>query len=177
MSKDKNYGPMAFEKAWIKQLNNFNETKVFLFNDKSKTIVKYIDGDQLLGIEMYRCQFEIDYWLGHFQHYLDTGTFDTNAYWAGYNSFKDADGKLQDKFITPVTAIPMVLEKKLWSVHSPEMNQFMHDERLKDKGMGFKQQGRPMTLECKWCGDSFKNDKIKSHEETCDYVIPPEIKE
>lgn len=141
---DKSYGPQGFEKAWMKQLKGFNETKIFFFHDKSKTIIKYIDGDKLLGVEMYRCQFEIDQWLNHFQHYLDTGTFDTDAYWFGYNSFEDANGKLQDTNITPITAVPMKLEKKLWSVHSPEMNKFMRDERAnRDKGMGFRQQGRP----------------------------------
>ena len=140
---DKSYGPQAFEKAWIKALNGFNETKIFFFHDKSKTLVKYIDGNRLLGVEMYRSTYEIEHWLGHFQHYLDTGTFDTDAYWTGYDSIKGANGKLQDANITPMTAIPMVMKKKLWEVHGPELNKFMKAERLINPSMGFKQQGRP----------------------------------
>ena len=144
MSLDKDYGPIAFEKAWAKQLKGFNETKIFFKKDGSQTLVQYIDGNKLLGVKMYRCQFEIDNWIGHFQNYLDTGIFDTNFYWEGHNSIKNAEGKLVDTIITPVTAIPMRLKKKLWDVHSPEMNKFMRDERAnKDHGMGFRRVPRP----------------------------------
>jgi len=139
----KSYGPQGFEKEWIKQLKGFNETKIFFFHNKSKTLVKYINGNKLLGVEMYRSGYEIEHWLGHFQHYLDTGTFDTDAYWCGYNSVKDADGKFQDANTTPIIGIAMVLKKKLWEVHGPAMNKFMKDERLKDPSMGFRRQGRP----------------------------------
>jgi len=136
-------GPKQFENKWVKQLTGFNETKIFFFHDKSKTTLKYIDGDNLLGVEMYREDYEIAQWLGHFQWHLDTGTFDTDAYWQGYNSVKDADGKIVDSYITPVTAVPMVLKKKLWEVYGPAMNKFMKTERLKDNSMGFRQQARP----------------------------------
>jgi len=138
------YGPQGFEKEWIKQLKGFNETKIFFFHDKSQTTVKYIDGNKLLGVEMYRSGYEIDNWLGHFQHYLDTGTFDTNFYWEGHNTIKNAAGEGVDTILTPATAIPMVLKKKLWSEHSPAMNKFMKDERAnKDNGMGFRRVRRP----------------------------------
>ena len=129
-------GPQEFEKAWIKQLKGFNETKVFFFHDRDKTTVKYIKGNRLLGVEMYRRDYEIEYWLGHFQHYLDTGVFDTNAYWVIY------DGAGEEDTVFP---IPMKLKNKLWSVHSPEHNKFMRDERAKEgrQGKGFKQKPRP----------------------------------
>ena len=138
------YGPQGFEKDWIKRLTKFNETKIFFFHDESKTFVKYIDGNKLLGVEMYRGDYEIDNWIGHFQHYLDTGTFDSNFYWEGHNHIKDATGESVDTILTPATAIPMRLKKKLWDVHSPEMNKFMKDERAnKDSGMGFRRVPRP----------------------------------
>lgn len=140
----KSYGPQGFEKAFIKRLTGFNETKIFFFHDKSKTTVKYINKRSLIGIEMYRDDYEMDKWIGHFQNYLDTGTFDTNAYWYGHNSVKDADGKWEDTILSPVVPIPMKLEKKLWSVHSPAHNRYMAEERANiDKGMGFKQVPRP----------------------------------
>jgi len=140
----KSYGPQAFEKEWTKQLNGFNETKIFFFHDKSKTFVKYINGNKLLGVEMYRSQYEIDHWLGHFQSYLDTGIFDTDAYWVKYKSIKDENGKLHSKNDSVVNAVPMKLKNKVWTVHSPEMDKFMQDERAIDKDLGFKQVPRPI---------------------------------
>jgi len=29
--------------------------------------------------------------------------------------------------------------------------------------------------ECKWCGNEFAADKVKDHEETCDYIIPKDL--
>jgi len=141
---NKDYGPKAFEKVWVKLLNGFNETKIFFFHDKSKTIIKYIKGDKLFGVEMYRCHFEIEKWLNHFQHYLDTGTFDTNAYWIEYSSVSD-DEEFTSKYSSEVNAIPMVLKNKVWSVHSTEMNKFMKAERAAKGDIGFKQVGRPLN--------------------------------
>lgn len=139
----KNYGPKGFEKAWTKALRGFNETKLFFEHGKSQTIIKYIDGDKLLGVEMYRAQYTIDLWLNHFQAYLDTGTFDTNAYWVEYKSKKNPDGTLTHTEISSVNTIPMVLEDKVWSIHSPEMNKFMKDEREAKGDIGFKHVAKP----------------------------------
>jgi len=143
---DKNYGPKGFEKAWVKLLNGFNETKIFFTHNKSETVIKYIHNDKLFGIEMYRCQFEIDQWLNHFQNYLDTGIFDTNAYWVEYTSI-NKDGEIISTYSTEINTIPMVLKNKIWSVHSPEMNKFMDDERETKGDIGFKQVPRPVTGE------------------------------
>lgn len=140
---NKNYGPKGFEKAWVKLLNNFNETKIFFTHNKSETIIKYIDGDRLFGVNMHRCHFEIEKWLNHFQHYLDTGIFDTNAYWVEYTSEND-DGDIISKYSSEVNAIPMVLKNREWSVHSKEMNKFMDAERKAKGDLGFKQIGRPL---------------------------------
>lgn len=142
----KNFGPKGFEKAWVKALNGFSETKMFFNHGRSQTTINYIDGDKLLGVEMYRCQFEIDQWLGHFQHYLDTGVFDTNAYWVEYKSVRNEDttlGTLTHKYDTEVHGVPMELRGKLWSVHSSEMNKFMKDERAVKGDIGFKRVSRP----------------------------------
>jgi len=141
----KNYGPKGFEKAWMKQLNGFNETKIFFKHNHagSQTFVQYIHGDKLLGVLMYRCQFEIDVWLNHFQHYLDTGNFDTDAYWVKYTATADENGKLQSVYSPDTNAVPMKLDRKVWTVHSPEMDQFMKDERAKNKDLGFKRMPRP----------------------------------
>ena len=143
MSKDKNYGPLGFEATWKKQLKGFSEVKIFFTHDKSKTTIKYIDGNSLCGVEMYRSQYEIDHWLNHFQHYLDTGTFDTDAYWVTYSSILDENDKIQSTYSTEIHNVAMKLEKKLWSVHSPEFNKFMKDTRNGDQGIGFKRVPRP----------------------------------
>ena len=143
---DKNYGPKGFEKAWAKLLNGFSETKIFFTHDSSKTVVKYIDSDKLVGVEMFRCQFEIDSWLNHFQSYLDTGDFDTNAYWREYTG-GTLSGPDTNNYISEIIAIPMVLDNKLWSVHSPEFNKFMQDERKAKGDMGFKQFPRPSAVD------------------------------
>ena len=143
---DKNYGPKGFEKAWIKLLNGFNETKIFFTHNKPTTIIKYIHNDKLYGVEMYRCQFEIDNWLPHFQHYLDTGTFDTNAYWIEYWTARDDEGHdIGNEYSEEVNSIPMVLEDKIWSVHSEEMDKFIDDERSSKGYIGFKQVPRTVT--------------------------------
>lgn len=141
MSKD--YGPKAFVKAWQKALSNFNETKIFFCHDKSKTTIKYIHGDKLYGVEMYRCQFEIDRWIGHFQYYLDTGTFDPKAYWVVYTSEMDEEDKLKSTYGPTVTGVLMSLEKQLWNVHSPELNRFMRETRNVNRDVGFEQVNRP----------------------------------
>ena len=63
----KSYGAKGFEKAWKKQLEGFNETKLFFSHERLQTVIKYIKGDKLLGVLMYRGQYEIDNWLkkGH----------------------------------------------------------------------------------------------------------------
>ena len=140
----KNYGPLGFEATWKKKLKGFNETKLFFCHGKQYTTIKYIEGNKLLGVEMYRCQFEIDNWLNHFQHYLDTGTFDTNHYWVKYKSAKDENGDLKSVYESEVHAIPMVLKDQVWSEHSPEMNKFMADERKIDTDLGFNRVPRPL---------------------------------
>ena len=155
MSKSKSYGPMGFEATWKKKLKGFNETKLFFSHGKPQTVIKYIDGDKLLGVEMYRSGYEIERWLNHFQHYVDTGTFDTNAYWVTYKSEysdkNDQTSKLITTCSTEVHAIPMVLKNQVWSEHSPEMNKFMNAERKIDKALGFKMVPRPIKEkeECK----------------------------
>lgn len=138
----KNYGPKGFENAWKKALKGFNETKIFFKKDGAKTLIQYIDGDKLLGVSMYRCQFEMDVWLNHFQHYLDNDVFDTNAYWVTYTSKRenpdDAMSKLTSVYGTEIIKVPMILKNKVWSIHSPEMNAVMKKMRKKQGDLGFK---------------------------------------
>lgn len=140
---DKNYGPKGFEKAWIKALKGFNETKILFTHTKSKTVIKYINNNKLLGIEMWRSQYEIDQWVNHFQTYLDTGIFDTNAYWVEYTTTKNLDNSLTQNTMSKIYAIPMKLEKQLWNVHSTELSNFINMERKKKGDLGFKQVARP----------------------------------
>jgi len=136
----KSYGPKGFEKAWIKALKGFNETKILFTHTKSDTTIKYIHNNKLLGVEMYRSQYEIDRWIGHFQAYLDTGTFDTDAYWVQYTH--DTNNKKQ--IITNPVPLPMELRKQIWSVHSKEMSNYLRKERAATKlDIGFEQVARP----------------------------------
>tara|TARA_R110000851_G_C13102760_1_gene569303 strand:- start:65977 stop:66411 length:435 start_codon:yes stop_codon:yes gene_type:complete len=134
-------GPQAFEKAWRKQLTDFSEVKIFFRHIDSETIVQYIDGDQLIGVRMFRDQYYIDLWLGHFQHYLDTGKWDTKAYWVTYKSALK-EGNLVANYQSNAKAIQMALKSRLWVVHSPEHNQHMKDVRAEIGDCGFKQIGR-----------------------------------
>jgi hypothetical protein len=139
---DKSYGPKGFEKAWIKALKDFNETKIIFKRSGSQTILQYIDGNKLIGVEMYRNQFEIDKWLGHFQHYLDTGKFDTNAYWVEYTSI-NKNGEIISTDKLDIYSAPMKLVNKLWNVHSKEFSKFIDSERKLKGDLGFKQVSRP----------------------------------
>ena len=139
----KNYGPKGFEKAWTKQLKNFDETKIFFKHTRDNTVLNFISGGQLLGIEMYRCQFEIDRWIGHFQNFLETGVFDTNAYWCEYTTCRAEDGSLKKVLCTEVFAVPMVLKGKIWNEHSKEQDKFMNDQRAAKGDLGFKLVSRP----------------------------------
>ena len=136
-------GPIKFEKQFTKLLDAFDETKIFFTHDGGSTIVKYIDGSQLLGVKMYRGDYWINRWLGHFNNYLFTGKFDTNAYWKRYTSVRDDDNKIVSTDLPGVTAIPMKLHKKIWIEHSPEHNKFMKAERKEHGDMGFKVVSRP----------------------------------
>lgn len=140
----KNYGPKGFEKAFKKALKGFNETKIFFHKTGSQTIIQYIAEDKLLGIKMYHAQFEIDRWLNHFQDYLDTGKFDTNAYWVKYTTVRDDKGELNSTYEKNVTAIPMMLKDKYWSEHSPEFNTFMKNERIMHGDLGFQVVSKPL---------------------------------
>lgn len=140
----KKYGPKGFDKALEKALVNFNETKLFITHTRYNTVVKYIDGDKLYGIEMYRHSWDIERWLPHFQHYLDTGIFDTNAYWCQYTHEDGKSGERDKIYLTEPVGLPMVLKGKIWSVHSPEMNDYMNSERSATKrDIGFEQVARP----------------------------------
>lgn len=140
---DKSYNSKGFEKAWIKQLKNFNETKIIFAHTKYTTIIKYIDGSKLLGVEIYRSQFEIDLWLNHFQAYLDSGVFDINAYWIEYTTVRNPDNSLTAITRNEIYIIPMKLENQLWNVNSKKLSDFMRIERKNKGDIGFKQVARP----------------------------------
>ena len=134
-------GPKAFEKKFTKQCGKlFNETKILFFHDGSKTTVKYPYKDKLLGVEMYREDYCLDQWVNYFIEYLETGKFDEHAHWKTYSA---SSGNFSKYTYTGETQrIPMVLENKLWSVHSPEFNKHMKTVRSQEgmSGVGFQQQ-------------------------------------
>ena len=136
---------------WMRKHNifrtsGFNETKIFVSHIRSETVVKYVDGDKLYGIEMYRHSWDLERWIPHFQHYLDTGTFDTNAYWVEYDTVKGDDGERKTIHLTEPTAIPMVLEDKVWSVYSTEHDEHMRKVRAEKGDAGFEQVARPNNV-------------------------------
>mgnify|MGYP000468584876 FL=1 len=128
---------------WKSKLKGFNETKLFFFHGPSQTTIKYIDGDVLLGVEMYRASYTFEQWFNHFQAYLDTGKFDNHSYWVKYNTVR-IDGKLESTYETYVNKVPMEINKdQNWDIHSKAFTKFMKKERLLHGDLGFKQVGKP----------------------------------
>jgi len=56
-------------------------------------------------------------------------------------------------------------------VHAREIMSGEEEEVVMDIRM----EGKEAEKECKWCGNKFAEDKIKDHEETCDYIIPKDL--
>ena len=141
------YGPKGFEKEFKKRIKDFNETKIFFNHHKNfggEVYVQYIDGDKLLSINMYRSDFELDRWLNHFQSYLDTGVFDTNAYWEEYQGRHIETNK--NKVVSDVIPMPMELKKQVWDVHTKQFHDFMTSERKAKGDMGFKLVAKPLEV-------------------------------
>lgn len=143
--KHVNYSKSAFETLWKKKLKGFNETKIFFFHNPSRTELKYIHGDKLISVPMYRSSYEFEQWFQHFQDYLNTGEFDTNAYWIKYTTVRTKDGELNSTYETIVNKVPMEIIKGSWTVSSKVFSKFMKNQRILHGDLGFKQVGKPIT--------------------------------
>jgi len=84
MEQYKNYGKIAFEKAFIKSIPNFDETKIFFNHKKDKTELHFIWNKKLHKFPIYRDSYHLDLWKNHFIDFLNTGEFDYNGYWKIY---------------------------------------------------------------------------------------------
>ena len=138
-------GPKAFEKKFKKRLNGlFNETKVFFFHDKDKSKVAYINGNKLRYIDIFRSDYELDYWCNYFLEYLETGVFDDNSYWKVYDHSKGGE----QQYLSDTIPVKMKCEKQIWSAHSPQLNTLMRDVRSEDgkSGVGFERQPKPVSV-------------------------------
>ncbi len=121
-------GPKKFEATFKKRMQGlFNETKVFFFHCGDKTKIGYIAGKKLKYVNIYREEYELDYWSNHFLDYLKTGTFDDNAYWQVYNS--DTVNMVDADWLSEITPVKMKCVEQVWSVHSSALNKFMKETR------------------------------------------------
>lgn len=137
-------GPKAFEKEFKRRMGKrFNETKLFFFHDGSETKIAYIHGSKLRYVEMYRGDYWLDLWENHFKSYLQTGEFDTNAYWRVYTGMNP-----ENSWLSATRAVPMKCVKQVWTVYSPEHNKHMSEVRSQEgmSGVGFKQQPKPLEI-------------------------------
>jgi len=142
---NKDYNKAGFEKAFKKAVTNFDETKIF-FEHKSKMylpskILFIVDG-KLNKLSMYKSQFHIEIWKNHFIEFLNTGTFDYNAYWTLY-----PDNLISKEDVGKIYKFPLCNENgNKFNVHSKELGNFIDNYRKKYKNCGIKEVCKPLNI-------------------------------
>jgi hypothetical protein len=135
----------SFEKAFIKSVYNFDETKIW-FEHPSKMYqesnICFSVNNKLYRLPMYKSQWHIDIWKNHFIEFINTGEFDFNSYWQLYGCKNKEHEKEIYKF--PCT----IKNKGVIEVHSEEMLEFLDKYRKTiDDGCGIQNTCKPLNYE------------------------------
>lgn len=133
----------SFEKAFKKEVINFDETKIW-FEHKNKShegsfICFVLDG-KLKKLHLYRDSYYIDIWKNYFIEFLNTGDFDYNGYWELYNK-SDINPNDKDK----IYKFPLCEDLgKQFYPHSKQMQKFLFNYRQNYPNCGIKQVSKPL---------------------------------
>jgi HTH-type transcriptional repressor of NAD biosynthesis genes len=87
----------SFEKAFIKAVPNFDETKIHFIHPSSmhdQSKVCFVVDGKLKKFPMYKSSYYVEMWKNHFIEFLNTGKFDMNFYVSIHNGKRSMDGKI-----------------------------------------------------------------------------------
>ena len=131
----------TFEKYFKAQVPNFKEFKISFEHKRGhETLIKFPHKGRVCYIRLYRCDWGLNPWIGHFIAFFKTGKFDSHSYWDVYTS----DSMTLDKFYKgEYHKVKMILAHDgEWCVHSVEHSNHMIKYRKEHGDSGFTQIGK-----------------------------------
>lgn len=140
----------AFESAFKKFVNNFDETKIWFTYDSNKVNICFVEDGRLQQFPMYKSEYyiQLDGW--RFIEFLETGKFPKQHYVMLYS-----DDDINHEDIGKVFEFYYIRDKNtdMFHYNNKNVNDFLNKYRVQYPDCGLKQLPKPGT-------STFKNTEF-----------------